>query len=25
VLPLGVQAELDVDAQTLRLIEPWLA
>jgi muramoyltetrapeptide carboxypeptidase LdcA involved in peptidoglycan recycling len=25
VLPLGVQAELDVHAQTLRLIEPWLA
>src|SRR5450759_4572389 len=25
VLPLGVQAERDVDAQTLRLIEPWLA
>lgn len=25
VLPLGVQAELDVDARTLRLIEPWLA
>jgi muramoyltetrapeptide carboxypeptidase LdcA involved in peptidoglycan recycling len=24
VLPLGVRAELDVDAQTLRLIEPWL-
>lgn len=24
VLPLGVQAELDVDARTLRLIEPWL-
>lgn len=25
VLPLGVQAELDVDARTLRLIEPWLS
>ena len=25
VLPLGVRAELDVDARTLRLIEPWLA
>lgn len=24
VLPLGVQAELDVDVRTLRLIEPWL-
>jgi muramoyltetrapeptide carboxypeptidase LdcA involved in peptidoglycan recycling len=24
VLPLGVQAELDVDARTLRLVEPWL-
>jgi muramoyltetrapeptide carboxypeptidase LdcA involved in peptidoglycan recycling len=24
VLPLGVRAELDVDAQTLRLVEPWL-
>lgn len=24
VLPLGVKAELDVDAQTLRLVEPWL-
>jgi muramoyltetrapeptide carboxypeptidase LdcA involved in peptidoglycan recycling len=24
VLPLGVQAELDLDARTLRLIEPWL-
>lgn len=24
VLPLGVRAELDVDAKTLRLIEPWL-
>ena len=25
VLPLGVQAELDVDAASLRLVEPWLA
>jgi muramoyltetrapeptide carboxypeptidase LdcA involved in peptidoglycan recycling len=25
VLPLGVQAELDVGAQSLRLVEPWLA
>jgi muramoyltetrapeptide carboxypeptidase LdcA involved in peptidoglycan recycling len=25
VLPLGVRAELDVDGQTLRLVEPWLA
>jgi muramoyltetrapeptide carboxypeptidase LdcA involved in peptidoglycan recycling len=24
VLPLGVRAELDVDARTLRLVEPWL-
>jgi muramoyltetrapeptide carboxypeptidase LdcA involved in peptidoglycan recycling len=24
VLPIGVRAELDVDARTLRLIEPWL-
>ena len=25
VLPQGVRAELDVDARTLRLVEPWLA
>jgi muramoyltetrapeptide carboxypeptidase LdcA involved in peptidoglycan recycling len=25
VLPLGVRAELDVDATTLRLVEPWLS
>jgi muramoyltetrapeptide carboxypeptidase LdcA involved in peptidoglycan recycling len=25
VLPLGVRAELDVDARTLTLVEPWLA
>lgn len=25
VLPIGVRAELDVDARTLRLVEPWLA
>ncbi len=25
VLPIGVRAELDVDAATLRLVEPWLA
>jgi muramoyltetrapeptide carboxypeptidase LdcA involved in peptidoglycan recycling len=25
VLPLGVRAELDVDARTLRLVEPWLS
>ncbi len=25
VLPIGVKAELDVDARTLRLVEPWLA
>jgi muramoyltetrapeptide carboxypeptidase LdcA involved in peptidoglycan recycling len=24
VLPLGVRAQLDVDARTLRLVEPWL-
>jgi muramoyltetrapeptide carboxypeptidase LdcA involved in peptidoglycan recycling len=24
VLPIGVRAELDVDARTLRLVEPWL-
>ncbi len=25
VLPIGVRAELDVDARRLRLVEPWLA
>ncbi len=25
ILPIGVRAELDVDARTLRLVEPWLA
>jgi muramoyltetrapeptide carboxypeptidase LdcA involved in peptidoglycan recycling len=25
ILPLGVRAELDLDARTLRLVEPWLA
>jgi muramoyltetrapeptide carboxypeptidase LdcA involved in peptidoglycan recycling len=25
VLPLGVRAELDIEARTLRLVEPWLA
>jgi muramoyltetrapeptide carboxypeptidase LdcA involved in peptidoglycan recycling len=25
VLPLGVHAELDVDARSLRLVEAWLA
>jgi len=25
VLPIGVRAELDADARTLRLVEPWLA
>jgi muramoyltetrapeptide carboxypeptidase LdcA involved in peptidoglycan recycling len=25
VLPIGVRAELDVDARSLRLVEPWLA
>ena len=25
VLPLGVRAELDLDARTLRLVEPWLS
>lgn len=25
VLPLGVRAELDVDANVFRLIEPWLS
>jgi muramoyltetrapeptide carboxypeptidase LdcA involved in peptidoglycan recycling len=24
ILPLGVRAELDIDARTLRLVEPWL-
>jgi len=24
VLPIGVRAELDVDARRLRLVEPWL-
>ncbi len=24
VLPLGIRAELDIDARTLRLVEPWL-
>jgi muramoyltetrapeptide carboxypeptidase LdcA involved in peptidoglycan recycling len=25
VLPLGIRAELDIDARALRLIEPWLS
>ena len=25
VLPLGVRAELDLDARSLRLVEPWLS